>query len=581
MTFLVGFTVYMNLSESERKAVQAAHESALAKFDHLQRKSIKFGETYLELWGHKEIAEQTCTLPDGSMVAVIGFPHTIVIWSDIQQALISKTFELPWDGRVIVLQVGADGRSWTMWNDWLGSIPVYHASIGHGRIASTLEPVVVAGGGYTANDIYLPALVSLMTNGHFISDWTLFKGMKTVPPDCIAEWNDSGFQSSPLGTITISQDRWDVSWDSMVDEMYEFSLQAIKEALQMSNSWILPLSAGLDSRLIAAVAAKLGTNIRAYSWGETNTTDVIYSRQIARELGFPWKHVDLPPDFLLRYTAQWADMFGSSMHFHGMYQMAFLDAIREEPGESIVSGFVGDVLSGSSLMQFDQRNVIYKREWYKHWTTKELKSLLRIPIDEPLDEIAAEVKKISDQIKGTHFPRALVFELQSRQRYFTSFQANLGGYWRGIATPFINRAYARFSLSLPRVALENRRLLGDVFRRYYGNLAVIPGTYGEEPFIRTGRYLIKQRIARRLPPALQIGPFAGFDQVPLRMDIKSIQHSGRESLWPLFDAKDQLSEWLDFKQLERDYQTVTTSHEDIRPLRRLQSAQTLAYRLIQ
>jgi hypothetical protein len=189
------------------------------------------------------------------------------------------------------------------------------------------------------------------------------------------------------------------------------------------------------------------------------------------------------------------------------------------------------------------------------------------------------VKRISDLIKGAQYPRSLVFELQTRQRYFTSFQANLSGYWRGITTPFINRAYARFSLSLPRVALENRRLLGDVFRRHYGNLAVIPGTYGDEPFIRTGRYLIKQRIAKSLPPALHIGPFAGFDQVPLRMDIKSIQASGRESLWPLFDARDQLSEWLDFKQVERDFQTVTTYHEDIRPLRRLQSAQTLAYRL--
>jgi hypothetical protein len=37
---------------------------------------------------------------------------------------------------------------------------------------------------------------------------------------------------------------------------------------------------------------------------------------------------------------------------------------------------------------------------------------------------------------------------------------------------------------------------------------------------------------------------------------------------------------VDIEQLERDYQTIMRSREDIRPLRRLQSVQTLAYRLI-
>lgn len=66
----------------------------------------------------------------------------------------------------------------------------------------------------------------------------------------------------------------------------------------------------------------------------------------------------------------------------------------------------------------------------------------------------------------------------------------------------------------------------------------------------------------------------------LRMDVESVQSTGREALWPLFDAREKLSDWLDFSQLERDFQTVMTSKEDIRPLRRLQSVQTLAYRLL-
>lgn len=48
-----------------------------------------------------------------------------------------------------------------------------------------------------------------------------------------------------------------------------------------------------------------------------------------------------------------------------------------------------------------------------------------------------------------------------------------------------------------------------------------------------------------------------------------------------FNAKNKLSESMDVSQLERDYQTLLRSSEDIMPLRRLQSAQTLAYRLME
>jgi hypothetical protein len=135
-------------------------------------------------------------------------------------------------------------------------------------------------------------------------------------------------------------------------------------------------------------------------------------------------------------------------------------------------------------------------------------------------------------------------------------------------------------MSLPRAVHENRRLLADVFRRYYGRLAVIPGTYARDPFILTGKYLVKRRIVTHLPAPLHHGPFAGFDDVPLRMDIDCIQATGKDSLWPIYNAWDQLGEWLDVSQLELAYQAVMSSADDIRPLRKLQSTQALAYRLL-
>ncbi len=586
MNSLVGFTVSRGLSKNNRAALEHAHLSALSQFDHLERQSQIIGETHLEMWGHPGTGERIYTLPDGSLMVLVGSPHNMVAWEDVQDKFLSNEFELPWEGRVVLVRINADGKRWTMWNDWLGSIPVFHAKIGSGWITSSIEPVVVAAAGYTPNNFFLPGLVSLLLNGHFISDWTLYKEMQSVPPDSVTVWDEDGYRTKQVWSVEPSQSRWETNWDDLVDEMYELSRNAISGILKTHSTWILPLSSGMDSRLIAGVAANVGAKVYTYAYGSSEMTDVVYSRQIAKILRFPWKHIDLPKDFLVKYTRHWADWYGSSLHFHGMYQMAFLDEIQEEPAGPILSGLIGETLIGDGLSEyakFHQSHPVVDqvgREWFVFWKSDELRSVMKVSVDEAIEANVAEIKKLLDNVPGTNFQKLQFLRLWGRQRFFTSYQATVSDYWRGVACPFMDQTYTRFCLSLPIAALDNRRLLADVFRRYYGKLAVIPGTYANDPLILTGRYLMLRRIARLLPTAFHWGPLKGFDDIPPRMDVESMRAGGRDSLWPLFQTQDQLSKWLDVSYLEQDYQTLMRSKENILPLRRLQSVQTIAYRLL-
>lgn len=586
MNSLVGFTIFSNLSDVENRALHRAQGHALAQFEHLERCSIQIGQTQLDVWGHKGMKERLHSLADGSLLALVGSPQNRISWHGVREKLHSGYFELPWDGRVVLVHISADGQRWTIWNDWLGSIPVFHARIGQGRIASTLEPVTVAAAGYTPNDFFMPGLTTFLINGHFISDWTLYKGMKTILPDSKSEWNENGFRSRQIWSVKPSQSRWEAGWDDLVDEMYELSHRAIADVLKTHSTWILPLSSGMDSRLIAGVAADVGANVHTYAWGAPDTTDVVYSREIARILGFPWKHIDLREDFLEKYTQRWADWYGSGLHFHGMYLMNFLDELKDEPSGPMLSGLIGDTLAGDVVSELSELHRSRKAvdqvgsDWYVFWKSDELRSLMKVAIDEAVETSVTEIKKIMDNVPGAYYQKLQFLELWGRQHLFTSYQATLLDYWRGAATPFLNRTYARFCLSLPRAILDDRHLQGYVFRRYYGRLAVIPGTYAKDPFILTGKYLLKKRMADVLPSSLHIGSLKGFANKPLRMDIESIQTCGRRALWPLFEATEQLSKWLDVNQLERDFQMLMRTKEDVLPLRRLQSAQTLAYRLL-
>jgi len=584
MGSIIGFSLFDNLDNKTIKQLLSSQEKVLSTFNYVECKSIYCGTAQLEVWGHGEISEQMYRMPDGSLLVLVGSPHNQVVWLDVQDGIISDNFELPWEGRVILLQISADGHYWKMWNDWLGSIPVFYTEVGRGRVASTLEPVTVAAAGYTPDDFFLPGLVSLLINGHFISDWTLYKDMKVIPPDSVVEWGEKGLISEQAWSVIPSRSRWEAGWDDLVDEMYELSHQAIANVLKTRSKWVLPLSSGLDSRLIAGVAADIGTDAHAYTWGGDNTTDAVNSQRIAKILGFPWKRIELPKDFMVTYTPHWANWFGSAMHFHGMYQMAFLNEIRSEQSSSIISGYIGDVLAGDSVKDLSKvhsakRSYQLEGDWYCHWTADEVRSHAKFSFEDALEANADQFKKQIETLPGAWYQKLQFLELWNRQRFFTSFQSIISDYWHGVANPFMNREYASFCMSLPRVALDNRRLLADVFRRYYGRLAVIPGTYAQEPYILTGRYLILRKMANVLPPAFHRGPLRGLGNVQLRMDIASLQSSGRDALQPLFRVLDRLSEWVDINQLEQDYQTVMKSDKDMRPLRRLQSIQALAHRL--
>ena len=286
--------------------------------------------------------------------------------------------ELPWEGRVVLLRISADGERWTLWNDWLGAITVFHAAGPSGLVASTLEPAVVAAMGYTSRDIRPAALLCILINGHLLSDWTFYRGMRTVPPDSAASW-DGCFHRRSLGTVVPTTERWESRWGELVEEQHALATQAVADTLRGSPSWMLPLSGGLDSRLIACIGRDLGADMTAYAWGAADTVDVVCSRAVARKLDLPWTHVDLGSDYLTTYTRPWLEWFGSSMHVHGMYQMAFYDAVAPSSSHPIVSGFLNDVLSGGSGRQLDPARGQLYNEWYGHWTIDDLRGVLHPP----------------------------------------------------------------------------------------------------------------------------------------------------------------------------------------------------------
>lgn len=589
MNRAIGFTIVWRGSEAQVARAESAERRALSYFPGLQLYTVELGDTLLHLWGRGNMEDCTHRLPDGSLLALVGSPVGDYSWEWIQDQFSGLAslhdFRLPWDGRVILLYIRSDGQQSIFWNDWLGSIPVFYAKAAQNWIASTLEPAVVAANQYTANDFFLPGVVTLLIHGNFLSDWTLYKNMKVTQPDSVTYWDESEPHSLSCDTIQATQNRWQTGWGDLVDEMYELSQKAILKVLSAQAEWIVPLSSGLDSRLIAAVGAGAGMNIRTYTWGVQRSKEGIYSQQIARALGLPWKSIGLGERYFEDHVRQWADLFGSAMHFHGMYQFPFLNDLRREPPGKIISGFLGDHLAGFDV-QFqneaypipDQRTYYMLPASWAYWKVEELKLLFKVPIDGALEQLADEIAGVKHSYSGSWYQQQRLFAMWGRQRHFTYFQSMLCDYWFGVATPFLNRAYARFCLSLPRAVLDDRRLQIDMMRQYYPKVMCVPGSFALEPAILTGRYLLKRRLAQSLPPQVSRRAMPEFGKERKHdTDITSLRLSKEKAIWPIPEMRSELEEWFEPLPVMRAYQAAMNG--EVISIRKLQTIQTLAYRM--
>ncbi|MBE9114502.1 hypothetical protein IQ249_01210 [Lusitaniella coriacea LEGE 07157] len=584
---LVGFVVSKALDPAQIARRDKSLQQTLSHFPWLTNQKLEIGDTEIIFWGHPPLENCIHRTQNGDWLVLIGQPIDPISWTKIENALTEATspqdFDFPFDGRFVLLLIRFNGKHWFVWNDWLGSILVFHTQMGSASIASTLESVVVDTVDYRSDRFCLPGIVSLLLNFVCVGNLTLFEGMTTLRADCMAAWTPQGFSLTQKNTVKPSDERWHEGWDELIDEMYELSRQAILEVVKTQSSWTLPLSGGLDSRLIAAVGAEAGVDYQSFTYGNAHSRDVMFARQVAEYLNIPWSRFEIPNDFLAQHNLMWADWFGSSRDFHGLYQIDFLEYLRTTSLNSVLLGYVGDALAGAHLQSMSklhkENHPIAPYITGSIWSLNEIRTLFKKPIDEAIQQVSTTLEREMKSIDGSWFQSLMMLDLRQRQRLYISYQPIMYDYYLGVSTPFLNRAYANFCLSLPRTVLEDRRLLKEMYRRYYPNLASISGGCAKNEAMRmTDRYVMKRIIARKLPSKLRLGLFQEFADAPSAVNLgKVLKNSGDKSVPFSLKALHLLDSWFDCEKLRHLCKQSTTGQQA--PYKKLSTLFPIAMRI--
>lgn len=301
-----------------------------------------------------------------------------------------------------------------------------------------------------------------------------------------------------------------------------------------SRSIVVPLSGGLDSRLLAATAAELGASLSTFTFGQRlqsggDPPDVAIARQVAQTLGVPWRFLELKDGWVSDHAALACQLTDGHLNVIHSAGVSFADDFQGSFGQAFqggllrLDGLAGDiVLGGSALLPHVLRETSPEARLRGLWRARsgidgagwrelllpdahrDLTARARASLQQSLTDVTADLEPTD--------PRWLDFWiLRNRIRRFTTNGALL---WRPVADsvfPFFAVDFLRLLLALHPRHRVDARLQAHFLHHGYPAMARIPWQKTGRPVARPGwRGRLAHHLSlRRMPPKFPFFDFEG------------------------------------------------------------------------
>lgn len=371
------------------------------------------------------------------------------------------------------------------------------------------------------------AVEQLLVTSHLVDTRSLVRDVRMLGPGTVTRISRSGVASARYWTPRVVPAR-DDGLDAWADRLADVLAPAVR-ARSSDAPLLLPLSGGLDARSVAAfIPPPEAARAEACSFGHGHCRDVRYGRRIARALGARFSRLPIADDFFRNDLEAVQRLCDGEVSIEAlpMYRLNAAGA----PGQTLLTGFLGDALSGGHLLGLDaaQRaedalDTVWRRKYQgKGFSEAQLDQVMlperyraargstRALMQAALDEAEAE----------TLDEKALVVELHHRQsRYIAYFGRLLSARYR-VENPFLDLDVLDTFLAMPLAHRRNQRAYRRMLVRHAPRLAAVA----------------ENRTGRPVSHADAHGLASAPDSTPLALPA-SVQ-------WRLNRAQALLGEWL-------------------------------------
>ncbi len=495
------------------------------------------------------------------------------------------------------LKVTVTGSEFAVESDYAGSIPAYY-SARDGLALSTIEPCTRLASGTTLNDLSPENVYGFLRYSHFIWDETAWRHIRQTLPDHRLVLDASGNHVADhyLETVRASEDLADRTDDQIADDFFELNRALITRSLNSAQQILLPLSSGYDSRLIFCVLASdptLQAKTRCFTYGAPGAIEVEAARRLASTANVSWQFIDLPCQFLARSRIEAiGDIFGASLHMHGMYQLEFFDQIRpllDNGVPRLTSGFMTGVPAGqhNGTLRIHSNNdslTTAMDHFFQSsfWPDSLLQTLPFFEGRSYLESAESRFRQAFDLFDGEVFQKAVMFDVWTRQRNFIGYYPRTFEWLTEVSSPHMNTDYASFFMSLSRDHLWDRRAVELMLLKHYPTMARIVsnsngikalGNSAETALFLLARLLRRLHLAALLPTT--------YRNEPIEFNLRATRHAGTGGFFPLLETNPDMTEFLELfggrASVESLYQQAWNG--DVISYCRLTTLQALAYDL--
>lgn len=383
------------------------------------------------------------------------------------------------DMHAVVFGWDESTQQMSVWTNRMGTV---HAYVGGRPGYAAVGTYLAAVAERSNRDLDWIGITGFCGFGFYPGDRTMFEDVRILRPATCSVFDDQG--------TLVEQSRYWNWWyepdhsrcdDDLLDEFDETWTRTVRAQCAGTHS-VVPLSGGLDSRTVFAVAAPRNgavTNpVRTLTYGyDADSIEIGISQRVAATRGQSALEVVVGPYLLDRMS----DVVDAVECFQGLAfsRQAGVSTELAGLGDHVVGGHWGDVwfdVAGCPTGESSDLTSIAHRKFAKQGREWLLSRLCTPNLDDPPGEVLRQVlAEELARIPDLGDPDMRLKALKTEQWSFRWTLASVRAYQLAVPTllPFYANDVVDFFLRVPTERLPGRRLQTAYLRRHHRDLARI------------------------------------------------------------------------------------------------------------
>ena len=333
-------------------------------------------------------------------------------------------------------------------------------------------------------------LADFMTLGYSTQDRTLFENIKLLPQASVATFRSDGNLSV--------QKYWDYSFyseddplwleEDYVDQFAEILTKATQRQIDSNKSIGLPLSGGYDSRALAGMLDRLDFKgaVKAFSYGNQYAYDVVYGRNIAKNVGYEHSYIPIENTYLRDHAERFVWLLEGTVNCLNAHMLLTYPFIRENSLNSVMTGFFGDIICGSAAWIYSvgihggiNDEAIIRSQYHVHADIMKDQDIATYMKDNIYESVKG---KTFETFRSRYFQcpsrnryfRSRYFSTHERQRRYTSFNLYVFDFVAEVASPFLDCEFVDFIYHVPSELMIFQNIYRKMIVKHLPKVASVP-----------------------------------------------------------------------------------------------------------